>query len=93
MKKFNLLMISLVMVLVIIGLILGMNLTGQTTSEFPYDYELTKAICEGNSCQDFKITCKDNEVMEMVPLTGLITFSDSWKDPRLEEEREDLCGR
>lgn len=51
----------------------------------------TKAVCSGNSCQDFLITCSGDEFVEMEPLTGLVSFSDSWEDPRSLEDREKLC--
>lgn len=54
------------------------------------DYSHTKAICQGNSCQDFLITCNDDELVKMTPLTGLVTFSDDWVDRRSDDEKR-LC--
>ena len=56
--------------------------------EVNFDYQHTKAICEGNKCQDFLVTCKKGEVLEMNPISGFVTFSSDWQDAR---ENKDLC--
>ena len=75
-------------------LFFGIVFTGQIIQDIDdkeFDYEWTTAICEGNVCQDFKVTCKDGEVLEMAPLTGQVIFSDDWEDPR--DRDESLCDR
>jgi hypothetical protein len=55
-------------------------LTGKTINKYTY----TKAICtEDNFCQDNIITCEDNNLKEIAPITGAtIQHSKNWKDPR-----------
>ncbi len=78
----------IIAILLIISAVISLSFLAN--SEDDYEYSQTKAICSGNSCQDFLITCNNNEVVDMKPLTGLIVFSDSWEDPRNEEEKR-LC--
>ncbi len=56
-------------------------------------YTYTKAICNSsNYCQDNEITCQDNQVISITPLTGaVVQFDSNWKDPRDEETKEKLC--
>ena len=56
-----------------------------------FDYAWTKALCEGNQCRDYLITCSKGEIAEMTPITGFVTFSDNWQDPRDEEFRNKFC--
>lgn len=79
--------ISLAFALIVFALV-GIALANP--SQEKDNYQHTKAVCEGRECQDFLITCSGSQVVEMTPLTGLITFSEDWKDPRNEEERK-LC--
>jgi hypothetical protein len=58
-------------------------------SEFDFDYIYTTAICDGNTCSDFKVSCKNGEAFDVIPVTGLVVFPDGWEDPRSEKE---LCG-
>ena len=51
-------------------------------------YTHTRALCEGNTCRDYKITCEGNNTLEVIPVTGFITFDEDWKDTREEKE---LC--
>ena len=57
---------------------------------FNYDYAWTTAICDysQNSCADYYVVCKNGEVLRSFRVTGFVTFSDSWQDPRTEEDRE-----
>ena len=59
------------------------------SEEKPFDYIWTSAICEGNTCQDYEITCLNGEVKNTRPVSGFVTFSKNWEDPR--ENREALC--
>lgn len=77
----------LVFLLIILSVFIILNNGKEKVS---FDYQHTKAICSGNSCQDFLITCNDHYVIEMKPLTGNVVFSNDWQDPRNEEEKE-LC--
>lgn len=63
--------------------------TGNTIQQQEYTY--TKAICnESNFCQDYIITCENNEVSKKTPITGAITqHSENWIDPRGNNTKED----
>ena len=56
-------------------------------------YTYTKAVCnETNYCEDYEITCQDDEVVSMNPTGAAIQFSNDWEDPRNEEIIERICG-
>ncbi|MCH7568770.1 MAG: hypothetical protein IIA87_05090 [Nanoarchaeota archaeon] len=59
------------------------------SEEKPFDYTWTKALCDGNTCQDYEIVCLNGEVKSTRPVSGFVTFSKNWEDPR--ENRETLC--
>ena len=46
------------------------------------DRTLTKAICFGNLCRDFLVTCFGKEVIDAKPISGFVTFGDEWVDLR-----------
>jgi hypothetical protein len=52
--------------------------------DFNKDYERTwtTAICKGNQCMDFEVTCLGSQVLETKPVSGMVVFSDTWKDKR-----------
>ena len=52
----------------------------------------TKAICTSdNYCQDYEISCHNNNFVRMMPTGAIVHFSENWKDPRNEESRKRLC--
>ncbi len=74
------------LVLLLSGIVfLSFSFTGTIEEDW---YEHTKAICSGNSCQDFLISCNGNEFVEMSPISGKVVFGDSWEDKR---EDSGLC--
>lgn len=78
-------------ILVLFALLFGLfYVSGQDNANSDYIYSQTKAICSGNSCQDFLVSCNRRDFLEMKPLTGKVVFSDSWQDTRSEQEKE-LC--
>ena len=50
------------------------------------NYSYTKAFCDGNSCADFLVECNGKEVLSNSQITGWITFSEKWEDPRPNEK-------
>jgi len=97
----TILILSLVFVLILIAssVVLGFSLTGKIIdgsigtydpSEIPFDYEYTTALCEGNNCRDYVVTCLEGEAIHLDPVSGMVIFSDDWEDKR--EERE-FCGK
>ena len=85
--KIELILIGMLMLVAFAGISYAYGFDNQESS---YEYSWTTAICSGNSCQDFLIVCNDKEVVDTQPLTGLVTFSDGWEDPRGEDEKR-LC--
>ena len=93
MKKITILIVS---ALFIISLIVGAKIISSASvnrNEPAYNYSYTKAICnENNYCQDNIIKCKDNNVVEITPITGAaVQFSENWKDPRDSKTINKLC--
>ena len=56
-----------------------------------FDYEYTTAICDGNNCRDYNITCKDGKAIRTDPISGMVIFPNDWQDSRTDEDKE-LCG-
>ena len=76
--------------LIAIGLFLFFSDTFDT--KITGHYTWTKAICDGEQCQDYEITCKKNDFVEMKPIVGaVIQISENWSDPRTSEEINRLC--
>lgn len=48
----------------------------------------TRALCSGQTCRDFLVSCSDRDVVELKPISGFVTFSENWKDLR---EKKELC--
>lgn len=70
------------------------NLTGQATQEEPKESLYTKAICntteKGNIyCEDYEISCKGEEVININPTGNAVYHENNWEDPR---EDNLLCG-
>lgn len=91
MMKTNFILLILFILIVISAEFI--NLAGSIAQEKIETSSWTKAICQGNECQDFLILCSGKELIEMKPLTGLIVFSDSWVDTRSQEQKERVCDR
>ena len=66
------------------------QITGETIGTNHYSY--TKAICdESNYCEDYEITCKNEEVISLVPTGSAVKFSEDWQDPRDKEIIKKIC--
>ena len=88
-KKFLVLILIMFLVLALLFVILNKPLfTGESIKENKYSY--TTALCnESNYCQDYQVTCVDNNAIEISPVTGAaIQKQEDWIDFR---ESKDLC--
>lgn len=56
-------------------------------SERGYLYEHTTAVCSGNVCRDYLVTCQGDEIVSSVPISGFVTFGDGWEDLRSEDQK------
>jgi len=77
----NYVKIALVAIMILaIASIISTNLTGYVINK----YEYTTAICdENNFCQDNIITCENNKLTNIAPITGAsIQLSNDWVDIR-----------
>ena len=81
-------------VFLLVILIVGVSFVVSSGDDgsFNYDYAWTTAICDysQNSCADYYVVCKNGEVLRSFRVTGFVTFSDSWQDPRGDGKKE-LC--
>ena len=79
--------ILLALILILFG---GLSLVYSKSVEqnFVFDSTYTRALCSGRTCRDFEIKCLGDEVLEMKPISGFVTFSNEWVDLR---EDEELC--
>jgi len=80
-----------VVVSTVFGLYVFTGNVVQQDNDNDFDYKHTKAICDGNECRDYNITCKDGKALRIDPVSGMVIFQDDWEDSRTEEDRE-LCG-
>lgn len=97
MKKITLLLISLLILLAVLLTIVFVNaqqiISQKMDSEKrEYDMMWTKAICNDSYCQDYEIYCKNDELIDLKPITGaILVIDDDWRDPRPKEFRELMC--
>lgn len=92
-----------ILLLLIFSLIIGFvfaikNYTGKIVQDSEFEsnnfsdkYHIyTKAICnDSNYCQDNEVTCNNNIVVSVKPISGaVVQFSENWKDFRMNEK---LC--
>jgi len=42
----------------------------------------TRAVCNGNVCQDYVFNCLDGRIISSRAISGFVTFSDDWTDLR-----------
>jgi hypothetical protein len=82
--------ILLIMMLILISFFfISKSITGKAVQAPSYTY--TKAICNSTHCQDFEITCENNQA-RITPITGaIISIDENFKDPRTKQEIEKLC--
>lgn len=84
----NYLKIALVAIIILATTsIITTNLTGFVINR----YEYTTAICdENNFCQDNIITCENNKLTNIIPITGAsVQLSNDWVD--LREKQNNYC--
>ena len=86
MRKYYILIIFLFLLLLLNLFVFVFGFENKTNYEGKYTH--TRALCQGNTCRDYKITCNGSEVLDVAPVTGFITFDEDWKDTREEKE---LC--
>ena len=69
-----------------------MKNSNSTVSSTEINRTWTKAICNPNNyCQDYEISCSNNNFISMAPTGAIIHFSENWKDPRDEDAINRLC--
>jgi hypothetical protein len=87
--------IALLAVMVGLCILIVMNLISASPSGNAGNANIfvwTKAICnERNYCLDVLITCINGQVADLKPQGEGVYFSGSWRDPRPEESRLELC--
>ncbi|MGV8142031.1 MAG: hypothetical protein ACP5NS_00145 [Candidatus Pacearchaeota archaeon] len=52
--------------------------------EFYFD-TYTRALCSGQTCRDFVVSCKGSEIIDIKPISGFVTFGRDWEDRRVEK--------
>mgnify|MGYP001558849844 FL=1 len=79
----------LILILIFSTLILGSNLPENPKRIFSH----TKAICtEKNYCQDYHISCENDTVISISPITrAAVQFPEDWTDPRDEKTINNMC--
>ena len=79
-------LVLLLLIILMFGGLLSINNDSGQKDVFHDTY--TRALCSGQMCRDFLVTCSGNEAVSLEPISGFVTFSSEWVDTR--EERE-LC--
>ena len=92
--KTKIIFLIVIILVLVVGLIFSVfNLFQITGGTIQNHYTYTKAVCnETNYCEDYEITCQDDEVVSMNPTGAAIQFSNDWEDHRNEEIIERICG-
>ena len=82
--------IGIIFVLAVLGVFCTKNIiSGFSVSE----NSLTKAICnENNYCEDYEIVCTGKEIVGLNPTGAAIQFSEDWRDPRSDKDKEINCN-
>lgn len=89
-NKITIFCLSILFLFMILGIFYIKNILLRIADK---ENSLTKAICDNkNYCEDYEILCKGEEVIKLTPTGAAIQFSEDWKDPRSQEEREILCA-
>lgn len=66
-------LIVLLLVLLITAVVLQFSITGKVIYNQDYYKTFTKAICNSSGfCQDYIYTCKNNETINIQPITGAV---------------------
>ena len=91
--KTKIIFLIVIILVLVVGLIFSVfnlfQITGGTIQNY---YTYTKAVCdETNYCEDYVITCQDEELVSMNPTGAAIQFSKDWQDPRDKEIIERIC--
>ena len=82
-----------ILVLVAILIYFVFSLSQITGGTIQNHYTYTKAVCdETNYCEDYVITCQDDELVSMNSTGAAIQFSKDWQDPRDKEIIERICN-
>jgi len=90
-SKIIIIIIAIILTLIIFTFIFKNQITGSTIQDFNDSYTYTKAICNNsNYCIESEITCENNSVVNVKPLTKDAQFSENWTDPR-PKDQEQLC--
>ncbi|MDP2628887.1 MAG: hypothetical protein Q8P15_03245 [Nanoarchaeota archaeon] len=94
-KKITIFLISLGMILIVITgiLIFSFNekegLTGRVVNEYTH----TRAVCdENNLCQDYKIACQGEKLIDIKPTGFIVQNPEDWEDPRSKDEISQWCN-
>ena len=53
-----------------------------------FDRTHTRALCSGQTCRDFLVSCSGSKILDLKPISGFVTFGDDWVDLR---EDRNLC--
>ena len=94
MKKVIFTSIIILSIFLILAVILLFSYSFQITGQAIKNYSsFTKAICNSsNFCQDYIISCENEEIISINPITGaVIQHSENWSDPRNQSQREIRC--
>jgi len=98
MKKINIIILSLTLIILILTGYIIFQMTKPTLTasaiEDLSEYSFTKAICnETNLCRDYLITCKNNVAVEIKAIpNSSISIPDNWTDPRDEKTVNGICN-
>ncbi len=93
MKKTTVLIALLIVILISLTTLLLTLKNPISLYNPPQSHSHTKAICDStNYCQDYEISCENDKMIKIRPITGAaIQFSSAWKDPREEKIRDKIC--
>jgi len=97
MKKISIILLLFIIILTAVIpslIIINNNITARVidSSQEKNINTFTKKLCNStNFCQDYKITCWGNQVIEIKPVSNNIQFEDDLNNPKTKELIRKLC--
>ena len=85
------LFVTILIIFILLISLLSSTIINKFSSDTKITRTWTKAICNGNICEDYEIACNNKSFVSLFPTGNIVHISTDWKDPRNEEDINKLC--